>query len=77
MSLLYPVTGCLGKRLRGEEKINHKPSPHCTNCKYSPDGLHKEKCGPNQTIMFASHCSNYEDLSASAYLKKLLKNKRR
>jgi len=77
MSLLYPVTGCLGKRLRGEEKINHKPSPHCTNCKYSPEGLHKEKCGPNQNTVSTAHCSNYEELSASAYIKQLLKNKRR
>ena len=76
MSLLYPVSGCIGKRLRGEVQINYKPSPPCSDCRYYPKLGHKERCWLNVDSV-ASYCSNYEDLSAGERVKRLLEENRR
>ena len=74
---LYPVTGMIGKLLRGEEKVNYQTSPPCYDCKYGPEGDEVDKCDEKTTNRVAPYCSNFENLGASKRVKQLLKNKRK
>ena len=59
----YPVTGLIGKILKGEQKIKHLYSPPCKECRFYPYGKHKDKCDLDEVHGDAPYCSNFESPS--------------